>query len=676
VVNARQHDVTLDGKGFMLVRATRGGRSWHRRPVADVPGSAGPDETRFGNLPATLRFTEVFDDFSGGDGYPYRSTAPPNGVHWSENADLRWPGQAVHCQALLTVTAAAGVAPPVGVERLIDVDLPGVANPPGGAGAVQVLAGQILNGGQFAWSGNYNRYNYTPTGKPAPNEFTLINQAIADVSIVGKPAMFGSYYFFGAVSGNFIQMLRSGVADLSVTLPGQGFVAGGTRLWRVHGGAGRPHHLQSLAVDADPTLTANWSATLPVGNGISPVSDLIAFREQVFAGMPDGLYAGDQSGSFFNVTGELAGRVHPDNFRDLDLHEGEIVGVHSAGLFAYNPTTTAGARVRQINQPQRSARSPVVGQHRAVRSFGGWLYAGLWTGSASYLRAGREVSPGDWRWHTLNRLPHVSRVHRLHVDGITTASGGGKFFPNRLWVATDASINNGGLAGTAPLYYAPVPRDGQNPLALDPVFSANYAGSARVDLPEIDRNAPGVLKVWESVEVWSDAALSGHRYADVYYTADRGTRTLAGRVQTSPVTTVLLGSLNGSFVTGRALEVSLESFTDTSGCAPVYRAVVVRGRLLPKYVELIDAVVRASDGITDRYGTPMRPAAVIVDDLRAMADPLRDGGRPHQLVDLAGATSWVTLTMPTETEVWQQGIEEPELALNVQMAVMVFSVGA
>jgi hypothetical protein len=638
--------------------------------VADVPGSSGPDETRFGNLPATLRFTEVFDDFSGGDGYPYRSTAPPNGVHWSENADLRWPGQAVHCQALKIPVRGSGLPTPFGVVRFGDIKTNTNPVEVDGKGAVAALT--ALNTYSGGAGVDLNTFEVTGLGTEAS---AFLGMAVDPRQYEGRPAAFGSFYYLGVGSGNFVQ----GNADLTVltdaTLPGTGFVNAGSRLWRYHGARGRARYVQSVAAEASVLAPASWSATLAVGNGAAGIKDMIGFRENVFCGLADGLYQLDQSGTAINVTGELAGRVHADNFRDLDVHEGEVVGVHAAGLFAYNPTTTAGARVRQINQPQRSARSPVVGQHRAVRSYAGWLYAGLWTGSQSYLRAGREVSPGDWRWHTLQRLPHTAKVSRIHFDGITMNTGGTKTLPNRLWIACDASFAYDGLVGTAPTYYAQVPRDNQNPLALDPVFSANYVGSLRVDLPEIDRNAPGVLKVWESVEVWSDAALSGHRYADVYYTADRGTRTLAGRVQTSPVTTVLLGSLNGSFVTGRALEVSLESFTDTSGCAPVYRAVVVRGRLLPRYVEMIDAVVRASDGITDRYGTPMRPAAVIVDDLRAMADPLRDGGRPHQLVDLAGATSWVTLKMPEESEIYSTGQEEPELALTVQMAVMTMTGG-
>lgn len=669
----RQHDLSLAGKGFMLLRRRNGGRSWHRHAVPDLPGGSAAGEARYANQPANYRFAEPFEDFSGGDGYAYRSAAPPGGVHWSENMDLRFPGQAVHCQALTTVSVdTSGAGPLIDVTALLDVPLYGVSFPPPGAGAVGVIQRDALGAGDF------DVYALAPaTVGVGPGVFDVTQAGDAQHILAGRPASFGSFHYVPVATGNFYEeRSRDFVSTTTLSWNGGGrhFAAAGQRLWRAFdlpsGGTG----LTSLATGASAGDPAAWSATLPVGNGVGKATDLTSFGPQVFVGMPDGLYAGDQSGTFFNVTGELGSQVHPDNCRDLGVHEGEVVFPHVSGVFAYNPTTTDTARVRRVSPAQTSARSPVQGQHRALKSFGGWLYAGQFSGSASYLRAGREVAPGDWRWHTLNRLPHPSRVNRIHIDGVTSASGGARQLPQRLWVATDASFVT---SGTSPLYVAPVPRLNHNPLAPDPVFSANYVGSARFDLPAIDRGAPGVLKVWERVEVWADALASGSRYGDVYYTLDRGARTLAGRVTQSPVTSLILGSLNGSFVVGRELEVSVESFTTTSGSSPVYRAVVVYGRVLPKHTEYVDVTITAADEQADRRGTPMRPGAVIVDDLRDLADPLRNGNRPVQMVDLAGATQWVTFVgMPEETEVWQQGQEAPELAVNARLAVLSFSAGA
>jgi hypothetical protein len=264
-------------------------------------------------------------------------------------------------------------------------------------------------------------------------------------------------------------------------------------------------------------------------------------------------------------------------------------------------------------------------------------------------------------------------VSLLHFDGITAASGGDTI-PTRMWVGTDFSVNYGGFTGTTPVYFCPIPRFNGNPLAPDPVFSANYAGSARLVLPAVDRGAPGVTKIGEAIEVWADGFLSGSRYADVYYAADRGARTLLGRAQTSPVSTLLMGSTNGSFPTWRSLEIDVESFNTTPGTCQVYRSVVLTGNLRPDYVETIEALVTIADDMPDRRGTPMRPGSVQIDDLRDFAHPLRHGTVPHQLTDLAGATSYVVFDgMPVESEQYQEGSENPELVAQVTMVVLTLS---
>lgn len=656
-------DFSVAGRAFMLARGRSKGRAWRRSSVKSVPGGSSPGESRFGTTPAHIEFREVFDDFSGGDGHAYRGVAPPNGIHWSEGLDCRWPGQAVHVQALAVARHLTTNQPdPYGVVRLADVP-EAFQFPREGSGTVLALTSDSTVGAPTP----RDVHLLTPTGhltegsafSPGKDN----NKAFA-----GRPAVFGSYHYLGVATGGFVRYVRDWTATTTATMPGTGFVNAGPKLWRYHGPQGAAHFVQSCAAETDPMLPANWSATLSVGDGISPITDLIALDQQLFAGVANGLYASDQSGTFFNVTGPITGLANQENCRDLDVHEGEVVFQHVAGIFAYSPTVTSRSKLRQVSPPPQSSRSPVTGMHRCLRSNAGWLYAGVWTGSQSYLRAGREVGPGDWRWHTLHRLPAVSKINRIHFDGITTGFGGTLPVSTRLWVATDASINPG---GTAPLYWCPVPRLNGNPLAPDPTFKVNYTGSARLDLPGVDRGAPGVQKIWEATEIWADGLLSGSRYADVYYTVDRGTRTLLGRAQTSPVTTLLMGSTNGSFVMGRSLEISLESFNaDPAGCQ-VYRAVVIRGNLRPEYVETIDAVVAVADGTPDRRGTPQRPGAVVLDDLRELADPLRLGAQPHRLVDLAGATSYVVFDgMPEESETYQEGSEHPEVVATIRLAIL------
>lgn len=665
-----QYDLLLGAdppKGFMLARGRAKGRAWRRVSVPSIPGGSSPSESRFGTTSPEIAFREVFDDFSGGDGYAYRGAAPPNAIHWSENLDCRFPGQAVHCQNLQLL--------PNGVPSRANADA--FLTMPISQGGIGPWRRGAAGAGDVLVVGPGVGMRLTPT---ALNDFDMSSLAIV-LDHRGKPALFASWAHVGDVTGTgHLAVGMHAVTTATVTnLSGQVFVGAGPKIWKFQSDLtltyGPPTWARSLA---DPNKFGDglsWSATLSLGTQQAPVQAAVAVGDQIFAGVTDGLYASDSSGTFVNVSGPLGAGVHRDNWRDLDVHNGEVVGPHSSGVYAYNPTTTGAARLRAIGPVAQSSRSPVAGRHRCVLSYGGWLYAGLWTGSASYLRAGREAAPGDWRWHTLNRLPQVAMIGRLHADGITAASAGTPL-PERLWVATEPSINYGGLQGTAPIYYQPIPQHNGNPLAPSPHFTANYCVTASLYLPAFDRGAPGVKKIGETLEVWGDG-LGLERYADVYYRLDDGGWRLLGRAQSSPVSSFLMGSTNGSFPVFRQMEVWLDSVCTTTATTPVYRAVVVGGKLRPDYVETIEAVVTAADGAADRRGTPMRPGATVLDDLRELADPRRRGGQPHRLIDLAGATSYVVLDgMPVESETYQEGSENPELVATVRMVVMSLSQNA
>jgi hypothetical protein len=673
----QQADIFLSGKPFMLQRA-KGfrGRAWSRGGAKSVPGSGTPGESHFSTTAPDVAFADTFDDFSGGFGYAYRGpSTPPGAVHWSEGFDLRFPRQAVHAQALVQATLWDDIdgAQAGGVSWLYDLPMKAPV-PPAGFAAVHAY------GKRQNLVGNRDSFRFYPrkASFPPAVEGTALTTT-TQLGLEGPPALFGSFFYLGMAGSGFYRADLDGVIGTQGTLPHQGFVNAGPKLWAKVGAPGRAVHMRSIAAGAGGMVDADWSATLTVGNGQRPIKDLAALGGQVFCGVSDGLYASDTSGTFQNVTGELSGQANDDNFRDLTVHDGRVVGVTVAGVYAYDPVTTTTARVRNLGPAARSNRSPVSGYPTAVESFGGWLYAGLWTGSQSYLLAGEEeTGGGPFKWNVLNRVPVPGRIGRIHVDGITYGSGlPAVSVPNRLWLAMEGSFGAmlPNTDGTAPLYFQPIPRMGGNPLAPQAAFSANYNGSARLDLPSWDRNAPGTTKVLESVEVWCDALASGSRYGNVYLTLDHGQRVLVGTANTSPVSLIPLGSLgNGYFPSCKSYELGYESFTNTAGTCPVLHSLVVRGKLRPTVVDTISAAVRIADDLPDRRGTPMRPGAVQLDELRAMADPRRSGGVPVQLVDLAGATQYVVLDpeLP-EYEVYQEVDDAPEIGVTVRMAVMNFS---
>jgi hypothetical protein len=639
-----KYDFLLAGRGYLLARL-QGARSWKRsgtpttaaRRLRYEAWSTPPEIDE-------IDHPETYEDFAGGFGFAYRHPDRPDTIHWSENLDCRFPRQAVHCQQLQVV---AGASTNFNVDRLYDVPPPVAAGvtPREGTGAVLAVGRGFIA-------------SYSPKDHAA---FDRLYEATGGggAAFQGRPATFGSYTFVGLQSGNFFLRGFDGLAYSQGPIPGQRFAVAAGKLFDQFG----DYQLRPLAIGADPTISTglNWGATLNVGNGQRKVADMTELGGQLFLGLPDGLYAGDASGTISNVLPDVASQRHPDNGRQLAIHENRVVYPCVGGLFDYHPSSYL-PETREIG-PRGSNRSPVRGHPRAVQNVGPYLLAGYWTGSASYLLAGREDAPGGgFAWHVQQRVP--GRVSHLHVDGITSTSGGTQI-PQRLWVATDGS-----LTGTSALYVAPIPRNHGNPLNAEAAFSANYVGSARIDFGRDDWGAPGTPKVYRQLEIVADGLFGSAQWMDAFYSVDGGTRTFLGRATSSPRSVLSFAGLNGNFVTGQDVEISLESFTASVNVTPVLRKVIVRGAIRPAVVDEITAQTRIADGLTDRHGGPMRPGAVMLAELRAAAR----SGNPQPLIDLSGGVNWV-LVRPSvgEQEIYQQGASEPEVAAEVRMTVLDFT---
>jgi hypothetical protein len=396
---------------------------------------------------------------------------------------------------------------------------------------------------------------------------------------------------------------------------------------------------------------------------------MIAYGEQLCVGTRDGLYMGDETGTFYNVLPELSHQKHEDNCRDLTIHHNGIVVPHVGGLYWYR-SNGLDAQVDVISPPPPGRNNPISGYPLAVRSIGDTLLAAYWTGSASFLLAGHS-QPSGWVWHPLNRIPVPWRVNRLHVDGITVSSGGVYALPNRLWVLTSGSPNPN-ILNT--LYACEIPPQYGNPLVPTPAFSANYVGSAVIELGSVDFGAPSTPKLFRSVEVWAENLTWPARVGNFYYDVDHsGSWTLLGQAITSPKQTLYFPAGEGTFTTGQSIELRLESFTASAAFTPIYRTILIRGALMPRSVDEITAVVRIADNMSDRQGQPMRSAATQIKELRDLAN-VTVTTQPIQLIDLTGATQWVKLIPPIgEMDVYQQGSDYPELAATIRMAVLSYT---
>ncbi len=420
-------------RGFMIQRPETGlsGRAWDVTGVVDSPiAGMSPSDQKYGNINAQIDHPSVWDDWSGGFGAAYRRASNPNTVHWAENMDLRRPGEAIHVQALRI---------PTGVHASWNMNAEYMLDVPQGIGTND----QVVGGGEVLAYGLNFITRYSPTNLASEASQLLATVEGTGGNWSGRAALYGSYIYIGQSNGSaFARIDADGGGFTMGTLPGAMFVTAGQQLWRLWGpGTKGPVYAQNIN-DINPAnilVSANWSATYNVGGRGLPIRDVVALGNQLFLGTPDGLYAGDLSGTFSNVLGELGNAVNLDNARNIVVHEGQVMVPYLGGIYAYRPSTTTPIAREIWSGPMQSNRSPIRGQVTAVESLGPYLYAGLWTGSQSYILAGWDASyPLPYAWTPMHKIPARSRINRIHFDSITAPSGGvpsGIAMSPRMWVS-------------------------------------------------------------------------------------------------------------------------------------------------------------------------------------------------------------------------------------------------
>ncbi len=664
---SRRFDFQLGGKGFMLQRGQFRGRAWQRTGRSDTPGQRSAEDARYGVLPDELDHPEVWNDWSGGAFHPYRRPEALNTYHWAQNFDPRFPRQLIHCQQFAGVYATPNM--PRWAPRLAtlgDID----------TGQVNTNRGAVMAPG----FDTVFLINVQGTGG---NYWATTQVSLPDKSF-GAPVLFGSYYYLPVGSMNVRKLPLTCNTQMDANFFAWDLVVAGNRLCKIsplQTGSLPGAYYQSCPAGMDTFTLANWTATIAVGDGMSQPMGMVALDDQVFVRMPDGVYAGDQSGTFINVMGELQSQRDSRPY-NMAVHAGKLYAPQGSSIWEYEASGLSG-QVREVSPPL-GQHSYLRGRFTAVRGYGPNLYAALATSTVNWLLAGTPQG-GEWVWHTLNRLqsngnwvpatwPHPVQIADIHFDTISVGSSG-IALPPRCWLSVGWRDDMTPVDQSTPFIYGqPIPPGHQNPIGAVANFSPNYVGSARMDLGAVDWGAPGTPKVYRACEVWAENLASGAQWCDIYHTIDGGSRIKLGTVAKSPKDTIYFPSGEGSFTTGQSIALSLESFTASAGVTPIYRAIVLRGALQPRSVDMIQAVVRIADNMRDRQGNVMPSAAVQLDTLRAFGDPDRSGLQAHQLIDLAGATCYAkVISRIDEQEVYQQGEDNPEIAATVRMAVLTFS---
>ncbi len=687
----------------MLAR-TGNARSWHRSGQADIPTRRLPQDQQFGNLPDTLDHPEVIDDWSGGPGEFRRSANNPNAYAWSINMDTRFPGMMVHAQAPQLLPMATYSGANLNANWITDVPL---------GSRAAVYAGQaevmVLGNGYIARLGPTADQNLTGSA-----QFNLTFESPGSTIAFGKrPAIYGSFMYIPNLSGS--TWSRRTMDTATYTLAGavgtvgiaDWFSVSGQQMWFESAGRGR---LRAFTSPEGNLLNgANLGATIGVGNGFFPAFDALALEDQQYVGMPDGIYQGNTSGTFNNIVNDTSSAMNVENFADLTTHNGQMVGAAGGHIWAFKPSSIQ-STLRDIGPPYLGmapffgSGPKLAGRFECVRSYGQWLYAGMFTGSGSIFWAGRDTDgQGPYTWYPLHDFLGLNvKVRHLHVDGITTASNG-QTIPRRIWASTDASWG-AQSGGTAPVFFWQIPEDDANPV-LSPAFTPNFMGSAQYESPYDDWQAPGTPKVWRQANVnggfislfddrttlgWSNygalVALplalgdpNGGCLATLSYVIDNQTTIQLPNLQANMYFTASSvpgsQSSDGFEIAWHLDSAKLPSVGGTSRW-PIYRSLVGRGLVTPPVAETID--VRVELGRPDKRGGKTRPAGLQATELRGFAE----GSSAVQLIDLNGNTQFVKVIGPIEEEeYWQQAGDSSnqsgsfEVIAGFKMAILNYSSG-
>ncbi len=697
----------IGGQGFMLFRDDKtGAQGYSRTGVSDALStqrrlyrSISTQEV-YGGMPDELDHPEYWDDWSGG-ALNYRADqSEPEHYHLGINMDTRFPHLAFPCQApqVLAARYASGAG---NADFFIDVPLPGTGNvPPAGAGAVLAVGKNFIA-------------SFVPTvfQNTAGSAFDFLMEASAG-NYGYRPATFGSFTYIPCTDGSaFLRRANDGATYTTSIMPASWFAVANGRLWRDWAPSGGPAAvLQSVAIGTDPMVTSNWSASINIGNGQLPSKDAVAFESNILAGLPDGLYLGDQSGTFTNVATDIADSINVDNARDLTVQNGMVCFAAGANIWGYKPSSGSNSVMRQLwpitdaktfssmwssaDQPDQYyanggaagsvnlAGLKALGRVEALTGFGRWLYAGIFTGSHSFVYCGTEASAGlPYVWHPMQFI-RGAKIRRLHVDSISTASSG-KPIPQRMWVATDASFASQ-VGGSAPIYYWPIPEGDFTPMS-DTSFSPNYAFASYLEQSMTDSGAPGTWKAWRRLDYWTEglgasvgdkkwmvpirAVLDASIINNPTMFQPGGNVGSGAMLTTSPYGFAYWNNLNLSAVS-QQIQVGWGFQGQATGGRlnpAIMHSIVSRGAFRPLTADTITCQVRCFDNDKDREGSDMPPAENQIQYLRSLSKQFS----PSFFVDIVGAAVGALVVPPIEEkEIYQGGKDYPELVATVKIGVL------
>jgi len=637
-ITDRPYDIKLNGHGYLLAREGQlgaNGRAWAVESVGSAIGQQSATEATYSPMAPIIELPMVWDSWHRGFGDEEK--LGEGRYYYSQNVDCRFEGKAF--PALQVNTLAL----------------------PGGTAAGHVLKFVELQNQLFAFNDRYAFQIYAAQNSIVIHKDFGSDAAITDACAFNNELIVARGYQDDAYSFSLGNVWIWGRSRW-----------GGTAVWGHERNAPEwavmlgiklgylapfRDRLNATTSDSEvrwcsqgPQIGGNWTAAYRIGDPGTSITSLGELGEMLYIGKRDGLYALGSDGYAVQITPELRTPAHIENCKNMRAWHGSLWVPHQRGFFAYRSLGNSGFTVTSCNLGARAGQSsPVRGVVTAIAGDDRWLYIALWTGSDTYILAGREVRADEDAyaplvWHPLWHLDE--RVYSLHIG----ATG---LMP-RLWIGAGQGIK-----------YVDLPYGTDNPLQDD---SCTYGSTGTLYFSRHSCNAPSIRKLFKSVEIIADH-LQNSQYIEVWYRPDnlRTWRPLGfvngqNRATRSPSHILSCGSEG---VLARRIELRLDIHASSSSHPPILRSVILRAAERPQTRDVMTAVIRCADNLPTRTGGIFPDKGA---DILARLKALSTAGKAVELEDIVGYKRPV-LVLPgvSESETKQEGTRAREVLATIRM---------
>jgi hypothetical protein len=433
-------------------------------------------------------------------------------------------------------------------------------------------------------------------------------------------------------------------------------LATGPELWRVSGTTDQPNTPFAVSkCEADPTVPANWTAPIPVGDASVPVTGLSELQMRLFVHKADAtvwaLQGGIDTGTARNLTPDLRESRDPDNGKRPAAWLGALYFRAGDSLWRFT-----GAAAERIG-PERLVdnTSPVRGPVTAFCGHGAWY--GLGAVYNASLATSYVVQYGNWI--PSEETSPAGGAHQFIASWEGSLCDLANKRVTALAVSTHEDVVGTPPTGGNPLLlvgfsdgtygWLRLPRDGPSPFTPDAHLApADFTDqSSFTRMPRHSLMAPADVKAYLSFSS-SGPVLDDARWVEVEYRVDPVGREapwtgLAGRLTQHGARVLFPEDTTGRVLDVReryraqrpAADGGTPSWADFDQIpTPVVATLTLREQLRPAFRFEYGFTVLAHDGVARRDGASDRKTAAQTRNL---------------LVDAAQDPGHVVLTLPDET---------------------------